>query len=61
MSVLPYEMNSAHWRGTWHAIQRFRERAVEIGEPALWHMTAAWLGVLYVAWRADWLDHEESS
>ena len=27
MNILPYEMKRAHWRGTWHAIQRFRERA----------------------------------
>ena len=58
MNVLPYEMKRAHWRGTWHAIQRFRERSIEIGEPKLWHMTPARFDVLYVAWRADWLVHE---
>ena len=58
MNVLPYEMKRAHWRGTWHAIQRFRERSVEIGEPKLWHMTPARFDVLCVACRADWLVHE---
>ena len=36
MNILPYEMKRAHWRGTWHAIRRFRERSIEIGEPKLW-------------------------
>ena len=59
MNVLPYEVKRAHWRGTWHAIRRFRARADEIGEPQLRHMTPARFDILFVAWRADWQVHEK--
>lgn len=58
MNSLPYEVKRAHWRGTWHAIRKFRAQATKIGQPMLRELTPARFDILYVAWRADWRDHE---
>ena len=49
MAVLSYEMKRAHWRATGYASQRFRERAVEIGELEIGEL---------LAMRAVWLRNE---
>ena len=58
MNALPYEVKRAHWRGTCHAIKKFRAASKIRGKELLRDMTPARFDILYAIWRADLELHE---
>ena len=58
MNALTYEVKRAHWRGTWHAIRKFRAASKMLGKSLLSDMTPARFDIMYAIWKADLELHE---